>query len=585
MPFIGPKPADTVLDTTLIGDGTVTKAKLAADAKTNITDDGTEGTKVAAGTTAQRGSTTGQFRFNSTTGLAEYYTGTAFKSIDSPPTVSSIDVTEVDSQAGGNQTIVITGSGFASGATVTFVGNAGTDFNASTVTVNSETQITAVAPKSSFLNAQEPYGVKVTNVSGLSATLSSQINVDTAPTFNVASGSLGTLTNANRASSNLTSVTATDADGDTITFSKLSGTLPTGITFNSDGTFSGTANAETSDTTYTFTIRATANSKNSDRQYTITVQAPVTQTFSYTGSLQTFTIPSGVTSIQAKVWGAAGAGHGNYYNSFGGAGGFGIGTINVTGISSLNIVVGQGGQDRYTPNRTNTNETVGGGTPADNKIATYGHLTSASTGENGGWGSNGGTGGGLSGIFNGAVTSQSNAIVIAGGGGASGSVNGAGISGSNGGYGGGFNQNGGDGASQAEGAHGRAGTTSGGGNNGTVHYTRNASSGYTTANGGALHGGHGNIQTNGSSEGGGGGSGYYGGGAGTHGSAGGTWSAGAGGSGYADTSIVSNITASNAGSAGAANSTAESDANWATGIGSPVAGDNDGGHGRVVLIY
>ena len=61
-----------------------------------------------------------------------------------------------------------------------------------------------------------------------------------------------------------------------------------------------------------------------------------------------------------------------------------------------------------------------------------------------GWGNNSGTGGGLSGIFNGAVTSQSNAIVIAGGGGASGSVQGAGISGSNGGYGGGFNQNGGD---------------------------------------------------------------------------------------------------------------------------------------------
>ena len=551
----------------------------------NIVDTGTEGTKVATGTTAQRGSTAGQIRFNSTTGLAEYYTGTAFKSIDSPPIVSSIDVTEVDSQAGGNQTIVITGSGFNSGATVTFVGNAGTDFNASTVTVDSNTQITAVAPKASFLNAQEPYGVKVTNVSSLSSTLSSQINVDTAPTFDVASGSLGTLLNANRASSNLTSVTATDPDGDAITFSQISGTLPTGITLNANGTFSGTANAETSNTTYTFTIRATANSKTSDRQYTITVEAPTVVVYSYTGATQTFTVPSGVTSVQAKVWGGAGAGHGQYYNSNGGAGGFGIGTIDLTGISSLNIVVGQGGQDRFTPNRTNTSVSVGGGTPATNKIATYGHLTSASTGENGGWGSEAGTGGGLSGIFNGAVTSQSNAIVIAGGGGASGSVNGAGISGSNGGYGGGFNQNGGDGASQSEGAHGRAGTTSAGGLNGTNFFTRSGGSAYTTANGGALHGGHGNTQTNGSSEGGGGGSGYYGGGAGTHGSGGGTWSAGAGGSGYADTSIVSNITASNAGSAGATNTTATSDSNWVSGVGVPVAGDNDGGHGRIVISY
>jgi len=35
----------------------------------NIVDTGTEGTKIAVGTTAQRGNTAGQLRFNSTTGL------------------------------------------------------------------------------------------------------------------------------------------------------------------------------------------------------------------------------------------------------------------------------------------------------------------------------------------------------------------------------------------------------------------------------------------------------------------------------------------------------------------------------------
>jgi len=42
MPFIGPKPADTVLDSTLIGDGTVTTAKIADSAVTSV--------KVADGT-------------------------------------------------------------------------------------------------------------------------------------------------------------------------------------------------------------------------------------------------------------------------------------------------------------------------------------------------------------------------------------------------------------------------------------------------------------------------------------------------------------------------------------------------------
>ena len=53
MPFIGPKPADTVLDTTLIGDGTVTKVKLAADAKTKKQVD------IAAGTGAAMAAASG----------------------------------------------------------------------------------------------------------------------------------------------------------------------------------------------------------------------------------------------------------------------------------------------------------------------------------------------------------------------------------------------------------------------------------------------------------------------------------------------------------------------------------------------
>jgi hypothetical protein len=250
----------------------MTKARdLANFNPTNITDTGTEGTKVASGTTAQRGSTTGQIRFNSTIGLAEYYTGTAFKAIDAPPTVSSLDVTEVDSQAGGNQTIVITGSGFNSGATVTFVGNAGTDFNASTVTIDSATQITAVAPKASFLNAQEPYGVKVENTSGLSGTLASQINVDTSPSWQTASGTLATINDIDTGTHS--TVSATDADGDTIVYSETTSVLSgAGLSLNSStGAISGNPTDVSASTTNTFTLRATANTKTVDRSFNIIV--------------------------------------------------------------------------------------------------------------------------------------------------------------------------------------------------------------------------------------------------------------------------------------------------------------------------
>ena len=237
----------------------------------NITDTGTEGTRVATGTTAQRGSTAGQLRFNSQTGLAEYYTGSFFKTIDAPPTVLSLDVTEVDSQAGGNQTIVITGTNFISGAIVTFIGSSGTDFNASTVTVDSNTQITVVAPKASFLNAQEPYGIKVTNVSGLSGTLSSQINVDTSPSWSTASGNVGSVEEGNSANF---SVSATDYDGDTVSYSETGGTVlsTNGLSLNSaTGAITGTAPIIANDTTLSFTLRATANSKNSDRAFNIII--------------------------------------------------------------------------------------------------------------------------------------------------------------------------------------------------------------------------------------------------------------------------------------------------------------------------
>ena len=285
----------------------------------NITDTGTEGTRVATGTSAQRGSTAGQLRFNTETGLAEYYTGTAFKAIDAPPTVSSIDVTEVDSQAGGNQTIVITGSNFASGATVTFVGASGTDFNASTVTVDSATQITAVAPKASFLNAQEPYGVKVSNASGLSATLSGQINVDTSPSWSTASGSLGSV--LENTSANLT-VSATDQDGDTIAYSETGGTVlsSNGLSINSStGAITGTAPTVSADTTLSFTLRATANSKTVDRAFSIIVNdnplVGITEysgmnlentdllgNLSSTGNLYYVTNSSDITNVAGSSW-------------------------------------------------------------------------------------------------------------------------------------------------------------------------------------------------------------------------------------------------------------------------------------------
>ena len=75
----------------------------------NINDTGTEGTKVATGTTAQRGSTTGQWRYNSETGFFEgRNTDGTFSTLEPTPTIISTDITDIDTDTGGNITIRVT---------------------------------------------------------------------------------------------------------------------------------------------------------------------------------------------------------------------------------------------------------------------------------------------------------------------------------------------------------------------------------------------------------------------------------------------------------------------------------------------
>ncbi|MBK8608455.1 MAG: hypothetical protein IPL84_00440 [Chitinophagaceae bacterium] len=75
---------------------------------------------------------------------------------------------------------------------------------------------------------------------------------------------------------------------------------------------------------------------------------PVTQTFNYTGGLQTFTVPAGVTSISIGAFGAQGTSGTPNGAQAGGSGGMGAevsGTLAVTPGQVLNIYVG--GQDGF----------------------------------------------------------------------------------------------------------------------------------------------------------------------------------------------------------------------------------------------
>lgn len=328
----------------------------------NITDTGTEGTRIASGTSSQRGSTAGQMRFNSETGGAEYYDGNNFISLDKEPTISSVSPTLFE-EANLPQNIVITGTNFKSGS-VKFIGNDGTETTSASVTLDSSTQITAQVPDT-LTSANEPYDVKVLLNNGFNVTTSDVFNIDGAPEFSVAAGSLATLNFGSRAASNVTNVTATDDEGDSITFSITAGSAPTGLTLGSDGVWSGTADSVTSDTTSTFTVTATDGTNSNSRQYSITVLAPVdtvatggttttyndgtdnwkAHTFTSSGTFEITTAGDVNPDIEYLIvaGGAGGGGNRRATGCGGGGGAGGMQTGSYTGFTAQQYTVTVGG--------------------------------------------------------------------------------------------------------------------------------------------------------------------------------------------------------------------------------------------------
>ena len=250
----------------------MTKARDIADFKfENIVDTGTEGLTLPKGTTAQRGSTEGQIRYNTETDLAEYYDGISFKPIDAPPIITSISPSVIDSDDGSTTNITITGQSFSLGATVKAIGANASEISASSVTRNSQSELVATFTNSSFLNAQEPYDIKVINSSGLSATLDNQINVDVNPVWTTASGNIATISD-NDTGTHVT-VAATDADSDSITYALASGnSLPSGLSLNSSsGAISGDSTDVQSSTTTSFNLEAQTTNGTTSRSFNIIV--------------------------------------------------------------------------------------------------------------------------------------------------------------------------------------------------------------------------------------------------------------------------------------------------------------------------
>ena len=282
------------------------------------------------------------------------------------------------------------------------------------------------------------------------------------------------------------------------------------------------------------------------------------QSFTYTGSNQTFTVPSRTTSITLYMWGAGGGGNTNY----GGAGAMVQGVLSVTPGESLTVVVGQGGTIDGTT-------TFGGGGAGAGNMAFGGDPGIGYSGN--GSPQNAGSGGGRSAIQRGG-TDPTNDIVVAGGGGG-----GTYFSSDRGGsatFSGTANPG-------IGGLPGLGGTQSAGGaGGGTGQYGQGL--------GGSRGIGGNTYNTNIYNGGGGGGGGYYGGGGG--GTNGGDGAGGGGGSSLTSTlSLISGQSVLGFNSTNGFTAPNNTSPYYVSGVGNgaPAISSNPraGGNGRIVLVY
>ena len=179
---------------------------------------------------------------------------------ETKPTISSISPTVIENT---QTSVTIAGTNFVSVPTVEAIGSTGAIVRADEVSFTSSTSIVAKFT----LPIDGTYFVRVENNDGNAVRSSSALlTVSDAPAWTTAAGSLG----SNAAGS---SVSYTVAATNATSFAVQSGSLPGGVSLNtSTGAITGTESGATSETTYSFTIRATdVEGQTADRAFSITI--------------------------------------------------------------------------------------------------------------------------------------------------------------------------------------------------------------------------------------------------------------------------------------------------------------------------
>jgi hypothetical protein len=243
-------PVDNSVSTAKIVDSNVTTAKIANSAVTDA--------KIAATISNSKLTGSGAITIN---GSAVALGGSVTIG-ETKPTISSISPSVITNA---QTAVTINGSNFISVPIVEAINSSGAITQADSVSFTSASQIVATFT----LPVDGTYFIRIENNDGNAVRSSSALlTVSDVPAWTTSAGSLGSFSGG----ANIGTITLTATNS--VSMAKVSGTLPGGITLNSgsgSSTLTGTESGATSDTTYTFTIRATdAEGQTADRQFTMT---------------------------------------------------------------------------------------------------------------------------------------------------------------------------------------------------------------------------------------------------------------------------------------------------------------------------
>ena len=298
---------------------------------------------------------TGRLYSNGEASRLELYTTTGWQNIvqETPGVVS---ISGSYNESAGSGTITVNGTNFAAGAIAYAVGTNGVDYQATTTTLNSIVQLSAVFTGLSA--TYEPYDIKVVNPSNLYGTLPDALYVNQSPIWSTASGSLGTFASAVSVTTN--SLSSSDPESTTITYS--SSDLPVWLSLNSStGVLTGTSPTVSSSTTYSFSITASDGANNIPRNFSVTINAtPIVSggtlssdsTYYYRTFTGNGTLSVSNVSLTADIMTVAGGGgSSDHSGSDGGGGGGGAGGLLYSSsttmpVSSYTVTIGGGGGNR-----------------------------------------------------------------------------------------------------------------------------------------------------------------------------------------------------------------------------------------------